>query len=122
MRVWLDKNILIEDAVVAVGSCQRKVIERGVAGLEGAASIDLGFRGREIVLDGLIRAASGEGLDAKVESVLSLMDASSHILSVEDGRVFEDLRVDEFVTDERVFGGSGVSSKCKLKFTQLKIS
>lgn len=122
MRVWLDKNILIEDAVVAVGSCQRKVIERSGAGLDGVASIDLGFRGRAIVLDGSIRAASGEGLDVKVENISDLMDGSSHIVSVEDGRVFGDLRVDEFVTEERVFGGSGVSCKCKLKFTQLKIS
>jgi len=122
MRVWIDGNNLIDEAVVSAGSIKRQVIERGCAGLDGLTSIDIGFRGREIVLDGLIRAASSEGLDDRLGDIFSLMDGSGHVLSAEDGRKFEHLRFDEIETQECVFGGSGISCKCKLKFTQLRMS
>ena len=122
MRVWINGEVKIDEAVFAAGSIRRGVIERSVGGLDGVGSIDLGGRGREISVEGILRAASGKGLDCITDIIESKMDGGSCVLSTDDGRVFGDVRIDMFETGERQFGGSSVSCKCKLMCRQLRSS
>ena len=121
MRVWIDGEVKIDEAVVEVGSVRREVIDRGVNGLNGVASIDLGHRGRGIGIGGLLRVASGKGLDSVTEMIEAKINGGVCSLSIDDGRKFGDVRIDVFETSEREFGGSYVSCKCKLSCRQLKI-
>jgi hypothetical protein len=120
MRVWIDGEVKIDEAVFEAGNVNREVIERGVNGLDGVCSIDLGGRGREIIVEGILRAASGKGLDSFTEKIESKMDGRVCKLSIDDGREFDDVRIDIFETTEREFGGSSVSCKCKLQCKQLQ--
>jgi hypothetical protein len=122
MRVWIDGEVKIDEAFFEAGSIHRGVIERGVNGLDGICSIDLGGRGREVAVEGILRAASGKGLDSFTETIESKMDGRVCKISIDDGREFEDVRIDIFETTEREFGGSSVSCKCKLQCKQLRSS
>lgn len=120
MRVWIDGEVKIDEAVFDAGSIRRKVIERGTAGLEGIGSIYLGGRGREITVEGILRAASGNGLDCLTDMIEAKMDGEVCLLLTDDDREFDDVRIDVFETAERQFGGSFVSCKCKLLCRQLR--
>ncbi|MCF7956143.1 MAG: hypothetical protein K9M75_10100 [Phycisphaerae bacterium] len=119
MRVWIDGEVKIEDVIFEAGSVRRQIIERSVAALDGVASIDLGSRGRDIKVEGVLRAASGKGLDVLTDMIETKMDDGVCVLLIDDGRKFDDVRVDVFETAERQFGGSFVSCKCKLQCRQL---
>ena len=121
MRVWIDGEVKIEEAVFEAGSIRREIIERGTCGLDGVCSIDLGSRGRDISIEGVLRAASGIGLDCVVDMIEAKMGDGVCTLSIGDGRDFGDVRIDIFETSERQFGGSSVTCKCKLLCKQLKV-
>ena len=120
MRVWIDGEVKIDEAAFEAGSVRRGVVERSVGGLDGVGSIDLGGRGRDISVEGILRAASGKGLDCFTDMIEAKMDGGVCVLSVDDSREFSDVRIDVFETSKREFGGSFVSSKCKLQCRQLR--
>ena len=120
MRVWIDGEVKIDDADFEAGSLRRKIVERSVNALDGVASIDLGSRGRDIAIEGVLRAASGKGIDSLTDMIEAKMDGGDCVLSIDDGREFGDVRIDVFETAERQFGGSSVSCKCKLQCKQLR--
>lgn len=120
MRVWIDGEVKIDEAAFEAGIIRRQVVERSVGGLDGVASIDLGGRGRDIKVEGVLRAASGKGLDVLTDMIEAKMDGGDCVLSIDDGRQFGDVRIDVFETEERQFGGSSVSCKCKLQCKQLR--
>lgn len=120
MRIWIDGEVKIDEATFEAGSVRRGVVERSVCALDGVASIDLGGRGRNIAIEGVLRAASGKGLDSFTDMLEAKMDGSVCALSIDDGREFGDVRIDVFETAERQFGGSSVSCKCKLQCKQLR--
>ena len=119
MRVWIDGEVKIDEANFEAGSVRRQVVERSVGALDGVVSIDLGGRGRDIAVEGILRAASGKGLDVLTDMIEAKMDGGVCVLSIDDGREFDDVRIDVFETAEREFGGSSVSCKCKLQCRQL---
>jgi hypothetical protein len=121
MRIWIDGEVKIDEVVFEAGSVRRETIERGVCGLDGICSIDLGSRGRDISIEGVLRAASGIGLDSVIEMIEAKMDEGVCKLSINDVRDFGDVRIDVFETSERQFGGSSVTCKCKLLCKQLKV-
>lgn len=121
MHLWIDGEVKIEEVVFEAGSVCREVVERGVNGLNGVCSIDLGSRGRDISIKGVLRAASGVGLDSITEIIEAKMSGGVCSLSIDEGKNFGDVRIDAFETSERKFGGSFVNCKCKLKCKQLSI-
>ncbi len=121
MRIWIDGEVKIEEASFEAGSVHREIIERGACGLDGVASIDLGSRGRDISIEGVLRAASGIGLDSVTGMIEAKMGEGVCKLSIDDGRDFGDVRIDVFEMYDRQFGGSSVNCKCKLLCKQLKI-
>ncbi len=121
MHVWIDGEVKIDEVVFEAGSVRRETVERGVCGLDGVSSIDLGSRGRDISVEGVLRAASGIGLDTVTVTIEAKIGDGTCKLSIDDGRDFGDVRIDVFETFDRQFGGSFVSCKCKLLCKQLKI-
>lgn len=121
MRIWIDGLVEIDGARLDIGSVRRSVIERGVSGVDGVCSIDLGSRGREIVVEGVLRAVSGIALDRVTADISSMADGGVHSITTDEGKVYSDARIDDFVCRERSFGGSGVKCKCRLELTQLKV-
>ncbi len=54
MKAILDNTIEFEQLQLEIGSWERDSAKRAVAGLDGVLSIDLGMRGREIVVTGVL--------------------------------------------------------------------
>lgn len=121
MRIWIDGEVKIDEVVFVAGSICREFVERGASGLDGVCSIDLGGRGREISIEGVLRAASGVGLDSVTGMIEAKMGGVVCSLTIDDGRGFGDVRIDVFERYDRQFGGSFVSCKCKLQCKQLNI-
>jgi len=120
MRVWIDGEVKIEDAVLKAGSVCRQVVERSVNGLDGVGSIELGKRGRDIEIEGVLRGVSGYAMDCFSDMIEAKMDNGLCVLVVDDGREYGDVRIDELEISERQFSGSSVSCKCMIKCKQLK--
>jgi hypothetical protein len=96
MSVCIDGEVKIDESKFEAGSVRRQVDERSVGALDGVASIDLGGRGRDIAVEGILRAASGKGLDVLTDMIEAKMDGGICVLSVDDGREFGDVRIDIF--------------------------
>jgi hypothetical protein len=122
MKATIDGTIEFEQLGLQVESFSRDTVERAVAGLDGKVSIDLGRRGRQLQQRGILRAASSETLRSSVESFSGLVDGNVHSLVLEDGRRYDDLRIDAFKVEAETHGGAGSSCSFEVRYTQLKQS
>ncbi|MBU1259991.1 MAG: phage tail family protein [Planctomycetes bacterium] len=120
MKAVLDDKVFFSETVFAleVKSPQRDIIQRSAAGLDGQVNIDLGFRGRKIVQKGELRARNQAELQKQIDEINGLIDGKLHILKCPDGRIFENLLIDEFQTGSSVTGGAHICCKYKLTYTQ----
>lgn len=111
MSMTLDGQALFDgqQTEIEAGSLSRASLERAVPGLEGVVSIDLGGRGRKIKQSGVLRAKSKAQMDNRIALISAFMDGATHVLEIEGGNVFENLRMDSFkVSDERTSGADVV--------------
>ncbi len=122
MAAVLDSTIRFEQLGLEVGSRARDSIERSVVGVDGALSIDLGMREREIVVKGLLRAVSVELLFARENAIAELIDGRVHILESANGTEFRNLRIDSFEVTRQDYSGGGVCSEFTMQFTQLRVA
>jgi hypothetical protein len=120
MKAVLDDKVFFSETIFAleVKSPQRSVIQRSAAGLDGQVNIDLGLRGRKIVQKGELRARNQAELQKQIDEINELIDGKLHILKCPDGRVFENLLIDEFQTGSSVTGGAHTCCQYKLIYTQ----
>ena len=123
MRTTLDGQVVFDEQLleIDVGSSERELKERAVSGLDGVASIDLGGRGRKIKQKGQLRAVSSQQMQERIEQISSLMDGKEHILRTNEGKVFENMRMDKFEVRERKKSGGGVVISYEIDYTQLKV-
>ena len=119
MRATIDETLEFEQEALEVSSYRRDSVERNVSGLDGVISIDLGMRKRELLQKGVIRAGSAEALRSGVHSFSELIDGGIHRLVLENGEVFDDLRVDTFVVLRKGHSGAGPSCNFEISYTQL---
>ena len=119
MQAIIDDILEFEQENVRAGSCDRDAVERSVTGLDGILSIDLGMRGRQLVQEGVLRAGSIEALREREGSFSSLMDGRTHKVVLEDGRCFDNLRVDSFKIINENHSGAGPWCIFEIKYTQL---
>ncbi len=101
-----------------VKSPQRDIVQRSAAGLDGQVNIDLGFRGRKIVQKGELRAKNQAELQRQIDQINELIDGKLHILKCPDGRIFENLLIDEFQMGSSVTGGAHTCCQYKIAYTQ----
>ncbi len=122
MSTTLDGKALFDerDVHVAVGPLERAAIERSIPGLDGMASIDLGFQGRKIRQRGILRTSSREQMDSRLVAIESLLDGATHTLRTSDGRQYADLRVDAFKELDRRVEGAGAIVEYEIVYTQLR--
>jgi hypothetical protein len=118
----LDGKALFDERelIVAVGPVERASIERGVPGLDGLASIDLGRRGRKVRQRGTLRATNQARADARIAVIEAFLHGAPHTLRLSDGRRYDDLRMDAFVQRDRRVEGTGVVVEYEITYTQLR--
>ena len=122
MTTTLDGKALFDERelTVAVGPVERASVERGVPGLDGLASIDLGRRGRKVRQRGTLPATNQAQMDARIAVIEVFLDGAPHTLRVSDGRRYDDLRMDAFVQRDRRVEGTGVVVEYEITYTQLR--
>lgn len=122
MSTTLDGKTLFDeqDLHITLGSLERAAIKRSIPGLDGLASIDLGFLARKIRQRGILRASSRTQMNSRLAAIESLLDGAPHILRTSDGRQYADLRVDAFKELDRRLEGTGVVIEYEITYTQLR--
>ena len=104
---------------VELGSIARATIERAIAGLDGVIGVDLGQRGREIAQKGTLRAPSKNQLYDRIGGIADYMDGYAYTLVANDGRTFENVRIDVFKLDNERTDGRGLAVDYQIIYTQL---
>ena len=120
MKTTLDGTIEFEQTELVVGSWRRDSIERSAAGVDGALSIDLGKRTREIVQKGVMRASSKAVLRIKVDYIRAMADGTCHTMETADGQRFQDMWIERVKVSGTEYSGSGASCEVEIKYTQLR--
>lgn len=121
MSVTIDGQELFDrqQLKIELGSFKRGSVEKSVPSMDGVLTIDLGGRGRKIKHTGTLRAKSRTQMNDRINAISFFLDGDTHTLVTEDGREYENLRLDSFkVTGERV-DGTGVMVDYEIKYTQL---
>lgn len=120
MKAAIDDKTIFSEAPfeLEIKSCQRSTIQRAATGLDGQVSIDLGLRGRKIVQKGVLRARGQTELQQQIDAMNELIDGNLHVLKCPDGRIFENLLIEEFQTGQIVSGGAHVNCEYHITYTQ----
>ena len=119
MQTTLDSTVVFELIGLKAQSWERASVERSTSGLDGVLSIDLGMRGREIGVKGILRAVSDDLLEDKETAISALMHGQTHTLATRGGRIFDNLRIDMFEVNQKDYSGRGVCCEFEIKFMQL---
>jgi hypothetical protein len=121
MAITLNGQALFDEQQfeLEVESVSRDSIERSVPGLDGLIAIDLGERGRLIKQKGTLRAKSILALEEKLAAIRDYVDGYTYTLVTNDGRVFDNLRIDVFKTKNRRPSGVGMAIDYEIIYTQL---
>lgn len=120
MKAVLDDKIFFDENSfeLVIKSSQRKIIQRSAAGLDGQISIDLGLRGRKIIQKGLLRGQNQNSLQLQIDAINELLDGSLHNLKCPDGRIFENLLIEDFQTGQLINGGAHSSCQYQIIYNQ----
>ena len=121
MKVTLDSQILFDEQTLdfSTGSIRRESIERVVPGLDGAISIDLGRRGRQVKQTGTLRAKSRQQMNERIDAISAYMDGDTHTLVTSSGRELPELRMDSFQVSGEHANGAGIVVDYEIVYTQL---
>lgn len=120
MKAVLDDTIFFGEAPfeLEIKSMQRSIVQRSAAGLDGQVCIDLGLRARKLVQKGELRAKSQPELQKKIDEINGLINGSLHILKCPDGRIFENLIIENFQVGPFVSGGAHISCEYNITYAQ----
>jgi hypothetical protein len=121
MSTTLDGETLFDeqDLQIEVDSPQRGSIERGVPGLDGTLSIDLGRRARKLRQHGTLRAVSRMQMQIRLLAIEAFMDGQTHTLTTTDGRTYSQIRMDSLRLLNSGPTGPGISVEYEITYTQL---
>ena len=121
MSVTLDGQNLFDEQQLEIeqDSLNRDSIERAVAGLDGVLSVDMGGRPRKIRQRGTLRAKSRTQMNDRINVISAYMDGNTHMLVSNEGKKFDNLRMDSFKVSKERTGGSGIVVDYEIVYTQL---
>ena len=121
MSVTLDGQNLFDEHQLEIeqDSLNRDSIERAVAGLDGVLSVDMGGRARKIRQRGTLRAKSRTQMNDRINVISAYMDGNTHTLVSNEGKKFDNLRMDSFKVSKERTGGSGIVVDYEIVYTQL---
>ncbi|MFH1615027.1 MAG: hypothetical protein ABIG61_08090 [Planctomycetota bacterium] len=122
MKLLLDSQNVFDGVSeeLRIGGWSRGEVQKSVNGLDGVLSIDLGKRSRKIKQEGVLRTSSKSALNNKIETISNFADGMSHILNVDDGRSFANIRVDSFEVGSFTVSGTGICCDYQIVYTQLQ--
>ncbi|MBN1765250.1 MAG: hypothetical protein JW860_08340 [Sedimentisphaerales bacterium] len=109
-----------EGHVLEIGTWQRKLVERGFAGLDGVMSIDLGRRSRTIKQRGTLSASSRAALRIRKKHIEEYIDGFIYELKDQEGESYDGVRMDRFETGLSEVSGSRVQCSYEIMYTQLR--
>ena len=121
MSVTLDGQILFDEQQLEVeqDSLNRDSIERAVGGLDGVLSVDMGGRARKIRQRGTLQAQSRTQMNDRINVISAYMDGNTHTLVSNEGKKFDNLRMDSFKVSKERTGGGGIVADYEIVYTQL---
>jgi len=121
MSVTLDGQKLFNEQQLEIeqDSLNRDSIERAVAGLDGVLSVDMGGRTRKIRQRGTLRAKSRMQMNDRINVISAYMDGNTHTLVSNEGKKFDNLRMDSFKVSKERTGGGGIVADYEIVYTQL---
>ncbi len=121
MSITLDGQNLFDEQQLEIeqDSLNRDSIERAVAGLDGVLSVDMGGRTRKIRQRGTLRAKSRTQMNDRINVISAYMDGNTHMLVSNEGKKFDNLRMDSFKVSKERTGGSGIVVDYEIVYTQL---
>jgi len=102
-----------------VMSWRRDNVQRGFAGLDGMVSIDLGRRERKLRQYGYLAASGIEALIALGEEIAAYIDGQVYDLIDQNGRRYEQVRMDSFTASGEVMAGNQARCKYEIIYTLL---
>jgi len=108
-----------QELTITVGSPSRASVERGICGLDGRLSIDLGARGRKIRQTGVLRAAGRAAMNVRISTIAAFIDGATHTLVAGDGQAYHNLRMDSFTQISERTSGPGILVEYEIVYTQL---
>ncbi|OHB68049.1 MAG: hypothetical protein A2Y77_08905 [Planctomycetes bacterium RBG_13_62_9] len=119
----LDGHALFDEQglQIEIASPSRACIERSVCGLDGAVSIDLGTRTREIRQHGTLHAAGRAAMRVRIDAISAFMDGDTHTLTAASGQEYENIRMDVFEQVAEHVVGSGVLVEYRIVYRQLGV-
>jgi hypothetical protein len=120
MKAVLDEGIVFDGKFfeLEIKSSQRSIIQRSAAGLDGQVCIDLGLRARKLMQKGELRAKSQPELQKAIDEINGLIDGDLHILKCPDGRIFENLIIENFQAGPFISGGAHISCEYNITYAQ----
>jgi hypothetical protein len=119
MKAVLDEIVFNEESFeLEIKSPQRSVIQRSAAGLDGQVGIDLGLRERKLVQKGVLRAKNQRELQQRIDAINEIIDGNLHTLKCPNGRIFENLLIEELQTGTLINGGAHTSCQYQITYTQ----
>lgn len=122
MSVSIDDYRLFDETVtIEAESIRRESIERSAPGLDGVVSIDLGGRGRKIRQKGELRARSKTELDDRIAIISAFMDGKTHTMVAEEGKAYEDVRLDSVSVKNERASGAGIVADYEVVYMQLMV-
>jgi len=123
MSVTLDGQNLFNEQQLEIeqDSLNRDSIERAVAGLDGVLSVDMGGRTRKIRQRGTLRAKSRTQMNDRINVISAYMDGNTHTLVSNEGKKFDNLRMDSFKVSKERTGGGGMIVDYEIVYTQLRV-
>jgi hypothetical protein len=121
MSTTLDGEALFDeqDLQIEVDSPQRGSIERGIPGLDGTLSIDLGRRARRLRQHGTLRAVSRMQMQIRLLAIEAFVDGQTHTLTTADGQTYSQVRMDTLRLLNGRPAGPGISVEYEITYTQL---
>ena len=75
---------------------ERKTIQRGFPGIDGELVLDLGLRGRTIVQEGRLQAASAVALQSLISAIRTEDDGNLHTLVDNHGQTYTQVFIEQF--------------------------
>ena len=101
------------------GPWQRNVERRSMAGLDGEMIVDMGLRGRRIILKGWLQRPTPQLLTQALEAIEAFVDGQRHLLVDSFGREFPDVLLEQCEQAGAIRRGRGYWCEYTCQFLQM---
>lgn len=101
------------------GTWERRLLRRGLPGLDGECVLDFGLRGRPLHQAGRLQAPDAAALHALADAIAAFQDGRPHTLTDNHGRSREGVLLVRFEAATPVALGRGAWMDYRIEYLQL---